>query len=69
MENAALKVVKNIDLEKYNKFTIVCGVGNNGGDGLAVARHLIVEGKDVDVFIVGNIDKGRKRLLFKLQYT
>ncbi len=60
MENAALKVVKNIDLEKCNKFTIVCGVGNNGGDGLAVARHLIVAGKDVDVFIVGNIDKGSK---------
>ena len=58
MENAALKTVKNIDLDKKNSFTIVCGVGNNGGDGLAVARHLFLEGKDVDLFIIGNLDKG-----------
>ena len=58
MENAALKVVKNIDLDKNNSFTIVCGVGNNGGDGLAVARHLILNGKIVDLFIIGNLEKG-----------
>ncbi len=58
MENAALKVVKNIDLNRFNSFTIVCGVGNNGGDGLAVARHLYVLGKKVKVFIIGNLNKG-----------
>jgi NAD(P)H-hydrate epimerase len=57
MENAALKVVKNIDLNNMNSFTIVCGVGNNGGDGLAVARHLTLSGKKVDLFIVGNLEK------------
>lgn len=60
MENAALKVIKNIDLERYKSFTIVCGVGNNGGDGLAVGRHLIVEGKEVDIFIIGSLSKGSK---------
>ena len=60
MENAALKVVKNIDLDKFNSFTIVCGVGNNGGDGLAVARHLYVLEKEVRVFVIGNMDKGSK---------
>ncbi|EGO88781.1 hypothetical protein CBCST_03326 [Clostridium botulinum C str. Stockholm] len=42
MENAALKVLKNIDINVVNSFTIICGNGNNGGDGLALARHLIV---------------------------
>ncbi|MBU5425466.1 NAD(P)H-hydrate epimerase [Tissierella pigra] len=60
MENAALKVIYNIDLNKTNSFNIVCGVGNNGGDGLAIARHLITNGKDVDLFIIGNLDKGTK---------
>jgi ADP-dependent NAD(P)H-hydrate dehydratase / NAD(P)H-hydrate epimerase len=33
-------------------FNIVCGVGNNGGDGLAIARQLLKNGYDVNVFIV-----------------
>lgn len=60
MENAALKVIKNIDLNNIDSFTIVCGVGNNGGDGLAIARHLILSGKTIDLFIVGNLEKGTK---------
>lgn len=60
MENAALKVLKNINLNKMDSFTIICGVGNNGGDGLALARHLILSNKKVDLFIIGNLDKGSK---------
>ena len=54
MENAALKVVKNIDFENFKSFTIVCGTGNNGGDGLAVARHIFSMNMKIDIFIVGN---------------
>ena len=53
MENAALKVIKNIELDKYNSFVVVCGKGNNGGDGFAIARHLVVLGKEVEVFLIG----------------
>lgn len=53
MENAALKVIKNIDFEKFKSFTIVCGTGNNGGDGLVVARHIFSMGMKVNVFIIG----------------
>jgi ADP-dependent NAD(P)H-hydrate dehydratase / NAD(P)H-hydrate epimerase len=45
MENAALKVVKNIDFQKYKSFCIVCSKGNNGGDGFAVCRYLYNLGK------------------------
>lgn len=54
MENAALKVVKNLELSKYNSFCIVCTKGNNGGDGFAVARHLHILNKKVEVFLVGD---------------
>lgn len=60
MENAALRVIDNIDLDRMNSITLICGVGNNGGDGLAIARHLIINRKNVDLFIVGNLDKGTK---------
>lgn len=60
MENAGLKVIKNIPMENTNSFTIICGIGNNGGDGLAIGRHLILQGKKVDLFILGNLDKGTK---------
>ena len=44
MENAALRVVEVI-AERYGplkskRIAVVCGKGNNGGDGLAIARHL-----------------------------
>lgn len=57
MENAAFSVISNLELHN-NSFVIVCGVGNNGGDGLAVARQLIARGIHTSIFVVGNKDKG-----------
>lgn len=44
MENAALRVVEEM-ARRYaplagKRIAVVCGKGNNGGDGLAIARHL-----------------------------
>lgn len=54
MENAALKVLKNIDVNSIDSFCIVCSKGNNGGDGFALARHLFVLGKKVECFLIGS---------------
>ena len=53
MENAALKIIKNIR-SNNKKFVIVCSSGNNGGDGFAVARHLLNSGKNVEIFSLGS---------------
>lgn len=34
------------------KIAVICGKGNNGGDGLAAARHLAVSGALVDVYLL-----------------
>jgi len=56
MENAARSVIEEIeecfeDVE-FLSVAVVCGPGNNGGDGFAIARHLHLRGADVDVFLV-----------------
>ena len=61
MENAGLRTVEII--EEYlgqspgKKVTIIAGKGNNGGDGLVAARHLINAGVQVDIFILGEEDQ------------
>ena len=39
-------------------FLVLCGIGNNGGDGLAIARMLHVYGFPVKVLVVGNPSDG-----------
>lgn len=36
---------------------IFCGIGNNGGDGLVIARHLFTHGYNVNTYIVNYSDK------------
>ena len=58
MENAAKALLEEISLPVHHeKVLIVCGVGNNGGDGLALARMLSDKGCDVKVIIKGNMEK------------
>lgn len=56
MERAAQAVVEEVMNGNYDlrKVLIVCGTGNNGGDGLAAARLLMANKICAEVFIVGN---------------
>lgn len=77
MENAALAVVQEIrqhfmnegisELKGY-KAVVLAGKGNNGGDGLAVARHLLILGMDVTVILFAKPEefKGDAALNLKL---
>jgi hydroxyethylthiazole kinase-like uncharacterized protein yjeF len=39
------------------RFCIFCGIGNNGGDGLVVARHILSGGGTPRVFLVGDPER------------
>ena len=52
MERAALEVVRCMEEEQldFRKVLVICGSGNNGGDGYAIARLLHLKGHDVTIF-------------------
>ncbi len=57
MENAVFSIVRHTreflkSGFRGKKALIACGRGNNGGDGLALARHLYTEGAHVIVFLL-----------------
>ena len=59
MENAATGVVDALR-ERFPDATrvlVLCGSGNNGGDGLAAARHLANGGHRVEVLLLGDEDR------------
>ncbi len=59
MENAGRGVAEEVlkMLRGKKKVVIICGAGNNGGDGLVAARHLLNAGIKVKVCLMGKISK------------
>ena len=43
------------------RVVVVCGAGNNGGDGLVIARHLLLRGADLTVMLAGDAEQGLAR--------
>ena len=61
MENAGFQIVRAVkkrfpDVRK-EAFVVVAGKGNNGGDGLVVARHLLNQGASPQVFLLAAKDE------------
>ena len=69
MERAALAVVNQLSNNNYNlnKVAVVCGYGNNGGDGIAVARLLKLQHIDVDVYLIGKPENASDETLQQLK--
>lgn len=61
MENAgrgvAEEIVKAVKKQVCPKIVIICGLGNNGGDGFVAARHLMIRGLRPKVFVLGREDQ------------
>jgi hydroxyethylthiazole kinase-like uncharacterized protein yjeF len=71
MENAALRVVEFLEGKfaplREKRVVVLCGKGNNGGDGFAIARHLEGHCASLQVLAVGPEElKGDARINFEI---
>jgi ADP-dependent NAD(P)H-hydrate dehydratase / NAD(P)H-hydrate epimerase len=63
MENAGRQAVAAMEAAfeelAASRVGVICGRGNNGGDGFVVARTLVQRGVDVEVFLLGSVAEVR----------
>ncbi len=70
MEKAATELFKWIHSRLQGAevtIQLFCGIGNNGGDGIALARHLQEHGYAIQVHVVNYSDKRSKDFLLNLE--
>ncbi|MFS4417419.1 NAD(P)H-hydrate dehydratase [Maribacter sp. 2307ULW6-5] len=69
MERAAVQLFNWMHLRMQGapvKIHLFCGIGNNGGDGIALARHLQEHGYNIGVYVVNYSDKRSDDFLVNL---
>jgi NAD(P)H-hydrate epimerase len=74
MENAGRLVAQFVlrELPGRRRITVLCGKGNNGGDGMVAARHLAAAGCEVRAAILGDpvqIKGDARKMLEKLPFV
>ncbi|MGX1930618.1 NAD(P)H-hydrate dehydratase [Flagellimonas sp. 2504JD4-2] len=70
MERAALKLFEWMHSRLQGAQVTIhlfCGIGNNGGDGIALARHLHEHGYNIKVHVVNYSEKRSKDFLLNLE--
>jgi NAD(P)H-hydrate epimerase len=71
MENAGIGVVKVIEkqfrIEGQKRINIFCGKGNNGGDGMVIARHLFNREFILNIYLAGEKESVRGDALVNLK--
>ena len=63
IERAALAAAEELEcdgLQDKSRILIACGTGNNGADGLVMARLLFLKGYRVHILTIGNRTKATK---------
>ena len=61
MENAGASVARfaQTHFRRARRIVVLCGTGNNGGDGFVAARHLAHAGLSVDVVVLGDAARAK----------
>ena len=69
MERASLQLFNWMHLRMQGapvKIHLFCGIGNNGGDGIALARNLVEHGYNIAVYVVNYSEKRSEDFLINL---
>lgn len=69
MERASLSLAERVrkHVNRKEKILVVCGMGNNGGDGVAAGRILMEWGYDISIFLLGNREKASPEMHTQLK--
>jgi len=69
MERSAVQIFNWLHMRMQGaqvKIHLFCGIGNNGGDGIALARHLVEHGYNIGVYVVNYSEKRSQDFLINL---